>query len=142
MEHNSNPKHILLIDRQDYWRKLSAQALKAAGFSVQDLGSYEVTAIDRLTGQKAPDLIILGCADIDSDELGVISHILKRQKHRLLVLSNSLPWQTMRALFLAGANDVVDKTYDPNHLVDIVEQALLSTLPRDSYQATKQRRGI
>lgn len=139
MEHNSNPKHILLIDCQNYWRERSAQALQDAGFSVQTVNTYQVTVIDKLIGQKIPDLIILGCADIGSDELEVISHILQQQKHRLLVLSNSLPWQTMRALFLAGANDVVDKTYDPNRLVDIVKQVFVSTLPRDSYQAAKQK---
>lgn len=142
MEHNSHPKHILLIDGQNYWREHSAQALQEAGFSVQTVNTYKVTVIDRLTAQKTPDLIVLGCADISSHELEVISHILKKQRHQLLVLSNSLPWQTMRALFLAGANDVADKTYDPNRLVDIVEQALRSTFPRDSYQAMQQRRDL
>jgi DNA-binding NtrC family response regulator len=126
-------KRLLIIDKQEYWRELSEKALRLAGFTVEVRDSYEWGA----PGEQF-DLIILGCAEIKRDEQKLIARILESGQH-LLVLCTSLPWVVMRSLFLAGADDVASKPYDPERLTDIVQQALVTITPSDSYRATKQR---
>ena len=38
-------------------------------------------------------------------------------------------------MFLAGADDVADKPYDPGKLLNTVDEVFKSRVPRDSYQA-------
>ena len=118
---NGQAGNILIIDRQEYWRRLSAHTLREAGFEVievDDYGEEWRTVVDDI----APiDLIILGCVAIGDEERQLIEEILQ-QHHRLLVFCTSLPWRVMRALFLLGAEDVADKTYDPRQLLETVEE--------------------
>jgi DNA-binding NtrC family response regulator len=130
-------KWILIIDRQDYWRELSVRAFREIGHSIRALDNYEYPPRDGHFRDEVPDLVILGCASIGPEEQELIGHILEH-KHHLLVLCTSLPWRVMRALFIAGADDVADKPYDPARLINIVEPMLESTLPSDSYRAAKQ----
>jgi DNA-binding NtrC family response regulator len=120
-----SPKQILLIDQQASWRERSAQALTQAGFEVLTLDQYELPheLIDK--PGHSPDLVILGCASVGQAEQELIGAVL-RQRWHLLVLSTSLPWQVMRALFRVGADDVADKPYKPELLVSTVNQALES----------------
>ena len=90
------------------------------------LGSYDYTPETAYFSESRPDLIILGCPRIKFEERELIDKVLADHGH-LIVLCASLPWGDMRALFLAGADDVVDdKPYDPARLVSIVEDALAS----------------
>ena len=91
-------KHILVIDRQNYWRELSVRALTEAGFSVRSLDNYDYPPSNGHLEAYEPDLVVLGCASIGPDEQKVMANILEH-KHHLLVLSTSLPWSVMRALF-------------------------------------------
>jgi DNA-binding response OmpR family regulator len=127
-------KHVVVIDRQDFWRGLSEEALRGEGFSVQVLDNYDYPPPGGYAGERPPDLVILGCASIKRDERKLIQRVLEAHQH-LLVLCVSLPWPVMRSVFLAGADDVTDKTYDPARLVELVKDALGSLTPRDSYQA-------
>jgi DNA-binding response OmpR family regulator len=115
--------NILIIDRQEYWRRLSARTLRAAGFEVVEVDDYSEewkTVVDSI----APiDLIILGCVTVGDEERQLIEDILQH-RHRLLVFCTSLPWRVMRSLFLLGAEDVTDKTYDPRQLLETVEELL------------------
>lgn len=138
MKNNEKKKRLLIIDKQEYWRVLSEKSLRGAGFTVEVQDSYNWVAPDEDAADKQFDLIILGCAQIKRDEQKLISRILKSGQH-LLVLCTSLPWMVMRSLFLAGADDVASKPYDPERLTDIVQQALVTITPSDSYRATKQR---
>ena len=127
-------KRILLIDRQLYWREISAHALKSVGFIVCTLDTYNyLLPQDCLKGED-PDLVVLGCVRIGGEEQRLIAQILAR-KHHLLVLCASLPWQVMRSLFLQGVDDIVDKPHDPADVVNFVNQALESTVTDNSYQA-------
>lgn len=118
-------RSILLIDKQDSWRERSARALTRAGFAVETLDRYSLPP-DLLRGERpGPTLMVLGCASVGSEELELIGQILRHRWH-LLVLSTSLPWHTMRALFRDGADDVTDKPYDADLLVTTVNQALES----------------
>jgi DNA-binding response OmpR family regulator len=119
-------KRILLVDCQQYWRERSKQALEEAGFEVEVLSHYDYTPRE---GGAPPDLVILGCASIGENEQRLIGHLLANKLH-LLVLCTSLPWRVMRALFLAGADDVAEKPYDPSHLLSAVQHAFKSITPR------------
>lgn len=129
MKHKPPPKHILIVDEQEYWRNLSARALRAAGFSVQTRSDYTLIPANEYVSDE-PDLVILGCASIGHREHQFIAQILDAKYH-LLVLCTSLPLQAMRSVFLAGADDVGDKPYDPERLVTNVEQALELISTRD-----------
>jgi DNA-binding NtrC family response regulator len=135
-----NSKRILLIDHQLYWREISAQALRSAGFIVCTLDTYNYSPPHDCLKGEDPDLVVFGCVHIGSEEQRLIAQILSH-KHHLLVLSVSLPWQVMRSLFLQGVDDIVDKPYNPAYLINIVNQTLESTLSRNSYQAV-ERHGV
>jgi DNA-binding response OmpR family regulator len=138
MQNNPRPKRVLIIDVLDYWRQLSVKALEKAGFSAHTLSSYDYPPSASQTQEEIPDLVILGCAHISPEEKQLIKRVLKREQ-RLLVLSTSLSTKVMRTLFLAGVDDVVNKPYDPDRLVSIVEQALQSTSVLNSYQSVCKR---
>jgi|SRR5215469_11000805 len=137
MNFSSKPKCILVIDHQAYWREISSSALKSVGFLVCTLDTYNYALpLDCFQGQN-PDMVVLGCAHIGPEEQKLITQILTH-KHHLLVLSAHLPWQVMRSLFLQGVVDTADKPDDSISLINIVNQALASTAPRNYYQAVER----
>jgi DNA-binding response OmpR family regulator len=125
-------KRILLVDRQEYWRGISAKALEDKGFQVRVLSSYDYSTETAYFDQEPPDLVILGCASVKREERDFIEQVLADGPH-LLVLCASLPWRDARSVFLAGADDVTDKPYDPEQLVSTVEHVLRSKVLRDSF---------
>lgn len=127
--YHSPKKAILLIDKQHSWRERSAHALELAGFTVEALDSYRLPEELLYHDRQRPDLVVLGCASVGPEEQSLINEVLLQQWH-LLVLSTSLPWHTMRALFRVGANDVTDKPYDADVLVTTVNEALESISER------------
>jgi DNA-binding NtrC family response regulator len=127
--YHQSKKTILLIDKQNSWRERSAHALRLAGFAVEALDTYTLPEALLHHDDHRPDLVVLGCASVGPEEQSLINEVLLQQWH-LLVLSTSLPWHTMRALFRVGANDVTDKPYDADLLVTTVNQALESIAER------------
>jgi DNA-binding response OmpR family regulator len=127
-------RRILIIDRQPYWRDKASGALEAQGARVHVLGSYDYVPETAYFNGEPPDLVILGCSSIKHEERALMSEVLADKRH-LVVLCASLPWADMRALFLAGADDVMDKPYDSNRLVGIVANAFTSIAIRDGSQA-------
>ena len=140
MKPDSHNKHILLIDHQPYWREISTNALQKFGFAVDTHDTHNYLSSPKFEEDKNPDLIVLGCTHIGTEEQQLIDDVLNR-KHHLLVMCTSLPWQTMRDLFLKGVDDILDKPYNPAKLVEIVNEALEITPPRNQYQAV-ERSGI
>jgi len=132
-----NQKDILLIDHQPYWREFSSQALQAVGFCVHTLGSYKQKPLRKSLKKSKPRLIVLGCSQIGDEEQRLIRMILDRKQH-LLVLSTFLSLRIMRALFLQGVDDIIDKPYNAEHLVQLVNEVLANTAPRNSYQAVER----
>lgn len=128
-------KHILVIDHQSSWRALSTQALRKAGFSVEECASY----FDQPYLETYPDLIILGCARVGSEEQQLITQLLK-EKHHLLVLSAYLPISVMRALYMQGVDDIVDKPYSSNLLVNIVHELFATITQHTSNTLAEERR--
>jgi DNA-binding response OmpR family regulator len=113
---------IVVIDHQAYWLGLSATALTDEGFSIYVHSHYDYPPPEIANGEK-PDLVILGCPAIREQEQQLIESVLAHD-HNLLVLCTSLSMPAMRSLFLGGASDVADKTFDPNRLVAVVKQTL------------------
>lgn len=121
--------NILIIDRQEYWRRLSARTLREAGFEVVEVDNYSEEWRAVVDSIGPIDLIILGCVTVGDEEKQLIGDILQ-YRHRLLVFCASLPWRVMRSLFLLGAEDVADKTYDPHQLLETVGELLDTDEPR------------
>lgn len=117
-------KHVLIIDRQPLWRDRAAVALDGRGFLVRALADYNYTRETAYFKDTPPDLVLLGCSSIKHEERELINKVLEDRRH-LIVLCASLPWNDMRAVFLAGADDVDDKPYDSERLVGIVEDAFV-----------------
>jgi DNA-binding NtrC family response regulator len=137
MNSYSQHKRILLIDHQSYWREFSRQALQSAGLYVHSFSTYNQKPLQKWIKGEKPDLIILGCVRIGDEERRLIRLVLDHRQH-LLVLSASLPLRIMRALFLMGVDDIVDKTYDAKYLVQIVDEVLASAVPCNGYQAVER----
>lgn len=131
-------KNILIVDRQEYWRGLSAKALEDKGFEVRVLSTYDYSPETAYFDHRPPDLVILGCASVKREERDFVERVLGDGPH-LLVLCASLPWRDARSVFLAGADDVTDKPYDPAQLVTTVEEVLKSKAVRDSFQAVERK---
>ena len=87
---------------------------------------------------QTPDLIIVGCAQIDKEERVLIEQLLAAQYH-LLVVSTFLPGQVMRSLFLQGVDDVADKPYTSTSLIAIVQDTLQSIRARNLFGKPKVR---
>jgi DNA-binding response OmpR family regulator len=131
-------KRILIIDRQKYWREMLAETLAEGDSQVALLDNYEyqVGGI-YFAGEHTPDLVILGCVRVGMEERELIRRILADKLH-LMVFSSLLPWEEMRELFSEGADDVADKSYDPDRLISAVED-VLNAQQGDSYQRAGEK---
>lgn len=131
-----NPS-IFVIDRQEYWRELAAQTLRASGYTVVTLATFEEAWSQHLDQQDS-SLVLLGCTNVEVEERLLIARLLSYQQH-VIVLATFLPAQIMRALFLRGVEDAADKTYDPADLVNLVEQALQRITSRKSSRLSPEK---
>jgi DNA-binding response OmpR family regulator len=134
IESTAEVKRVVVIDRQEYWRELSTGALKERGFKVKSLSTYDYSPETAYFDGEPPDLVVLGCASIKREEREFIEEVLADEVH-LLVFCASLPWREARLVFLAGADDVADKPYNPAQLLNTVDEVFKRKVPRDSYQA-------
>jgi DNA-binding response OmpR family regulator len=133
-ESTAEVKRVLVVDRQEYWRGRSTEALKERGFIVKPLSTYDYSPETAYFDGEPPDLVVLGCASIKREERDFIHSVLADGPH-LLVFCASLPWRDARSVFLAGADDVTDKPYDLDRLLNTVDDVFKRRVPRDSYQA-------
>lgn len=139
MNDGFDSRHILIIDQQGRWRKMSSKSLENAGHTVDTISDY-AEAIDLDLRPALPDLTILGCPIIGYEENELIARLLETG-HNLVVLCSSLPQHLMRTLFLAGAEDVVDKPQQAEHIVTVVNEALENLTQNDSYHAPGKQGG-
>jgi DNA-binding NtrC family response regulator len=140
MKIESNDQHIVLIDQQPYWRQIATEALKRVGFTVGVLDTYHYPPPQHDLESGTPDLVVLGCSRIGTEEQQLIEKVLS-QKHHLLVLCTSFSWQTVRTLFLQGVDDILDKPYNPMKLVKIVNHTLEATI-YSSQHTGAERKGV
>jgi DNA-binding response OmpR family regulator len=131
-------KRILIIDRQKYWREMVADTLSEADSQIALLDTYDYQGkANYFAGEKIPDLVILGCVRIGGEERELIHRILADGLH-LMIFSTLLPWEEMRHLFHEGADDVADKTYDQERLINAVE-GVFNARQGDSYQRAEEK---
>lgn len=126
----TDPSELLVIDKLEHWRKLSHSTLKLAGFKVRVLDSYDCPLIPELKNGSL-DLIILGCAGIGPEELQFIERV-RVNRLRILVLCTSLRMRVMRLLFLRGVDDVAEKPFDSNQLLDVVDHSIQNIAARSA----------
>lgn len=138
MSYSFKNKRILVIDRQEYWREMVADTLGKAYSQIALLDTYNYQGkANYFAGAKVPDLVILGCVRIGEEERELIHRILADGLH-LMIFSTLLPWEEMRHLFHEGADDVADKTYDHERLINAVE-GVLNAQQGDSYQRAGEK---
>ena len=131
-------KRILIIDRQRYWRELLAGTLAEVDSQVTLLDDYDYrTEATYFESGKPPDLVIIGCVRIGPEERELFHRILEDGLH-LMVFSTLLPTDEMRELFREGAEDVTDKTYDRDRLVNAVE-GVFNAWEGDSYRRAEKK---
>lgn len=131
-------QRIWLIDRREHWRKRILCALRGAGFDARTWPSYEYPPPDAPVGQ-VPDLIVVSGTRIGEEEEALARRILELG-HPLLVVSGHVPIPLMRAIFRAGARDVVETPPDQEQMVNLVEQSLVQGLPLSSYELVAKER--
>ncbi len=129
---------LLIIDHQTYWHSFAANVLQVAGYRVQTLEAYEDVLPELEKGQTF-NLVILGCADVAVPERLLITHLLAQHLH-LIVLANILTSAMIRALFLQGVDDAVEKTHDGARLLSYVNQAIERIAWREQHQFSEKRR--
>lgn len=110
---------IFIFDKHKPWREFSRQVLKTAGFIVKEFSSYEKF---RIVQPNVPDLVIVGFAKATSTEIELIKKV-RRSNVPLLALSSFLSGNEMRILFLAGADDVAEKPFNQQSLVNAVSES-------------------
>jgi DNA-binding response OmpR family regulator len=129
-------KHIIVIDAQRYWRELATSTLRNQGFRVYDLATYSSFPTSQCFPEERPDLVVLGCATIGPGEKDLIAKI-QQQHYPLLVLCTILSGELIRSLFLQKVNDIAEKSYHPDQLIQTVRRALPESVPIDSRQVSQ-----
>jgi FixJ family two-component response regulator len=129
---------IWLIDRRDHWRERTLCTLLGAGFDARAWSSYEYPPSNIPPGQ-VPSLVIVSGTRIGEEEDALAQRILEFD-HPLLVVSGRVPIELMRAIFRAGARDVVETPPNQEQMVTLVEQSLLHGLPVSSYELVAKER--
>jgi|SRR5947207_9911834 len=129
---------LLIIDHQTYWHTFAANTLQIAGYHVQTLEAYEDVWAELEKGQTF-NLVILGCTDVAVPERRLITRLLTQDLH-LIVLANTLTSAMIRALFLQGVDDAVEKTYDSTHLLTYVDQAIERIIWRKQQQFSTKKK--
>jgi DNA-binding response OmpR family regulator len=122
----SEPRCVVLIERQDFWRRRCASALQERGYSVLQFATYDVEG--RLPSPAATDLVVLGCTTVGPAEVCLIGEIRRLREPVLLVCTLAEP-RAVRAGFTAGAGDVVERCYDAAGMVATVDRALAAAPP-------------
>lgn len=138
MRNHVDRRRLLVIDQDDRWRARLADALRALGFEVDTLGKLEYPRWKTKKPTTYYDLVILGCQNVTDYEWELIHELVEERRH-LLVLPAIASSALMRKLFLAGVDDVADKSYDMSRITGYVLQTLDDITPRDSYELVRQR---
>lgn len=127
-------KLIWLIDHHEPWRHFSEMALKKAGYRVWSFSDYHYPPRGFSSQRDGPDLIIVGNGETQRDFV----ERLVRAGHHVVVLA-ALPFShpEMRCMFRVGAEDVVQKPYDPSSLLDIVKSNLENIERASSYRIAR-----
>lgn len=112
-------RQIFIIEKYSAWREFSGKTLRLAGYCVKEFSNYNDFEI---ISPNEPDLVIIGFAKASQIEIELIKKLHQNKIHQL-VLSSFLPWDEMRILFLAGADDVAEKPFSSENLLKTVSES-------------------
>ena len=137
MKPKCRSKQILVIDHNDHWRDFSVRTLQQAGFSIHAVDHYDFPSAKKQI-RVTPDLVILGCASVRSEEHELIKYVLDQDIPLIILSTSQLSRKLTRELFLQGVEDISEKSYDPDQLPIMVKQILDSLLALNSYQSAER----
>jgi len=131
-------EHILIIDTRDDWLSLAEDALSRAGYQVTTARSIqEAKRILDANGDHF-DLILADQKVADAD-IGVLHDVIwaepDRRRRVVVVFPSEPKLIKMRTHFRLGAFDCVDKQYERDKLVALVQEIFghpFSPQPRQS----------
>jgi DNA-binding response OmpR family regulator len=129
---------VLIVDREPYWLDFSKGVLRRKGYRVVTASSHDELVTALQAGK--PDLLLLGFAAIGDAERKLIGDVLQTTGDpHVLVLSTSLPLETVRDLFVLGASDVTNKPFAERELLRLIENHLQQQEIASSYREMKER---
>jgi len=117
---NTNRCRVLLIDPDAYWIKFALDTLKRRGISAQ--GTTDLDKIGRafrLIHGPQLTLVNLEFAENSPDQLRRLAQ--SGDRHVVVLFPTSLTPYEMSRVFKLGVYDCVDKPYDAQSLVRLVE---------------------
>jgi hypothetical protein len=97
---------------------------------VRDLETYTSFSIPQCFQGERPDLVVLGCATVGPSEKELIARI-QHLHYPLLVLCTILSGELIRSLFLQKVDDIAEKPYHPDQLIQTVCRAIPESVPSD-----------
>lgn len=101
------------------------EELRDAGFSARVHAGYDYSFPGNAFDGKPPDLVILCCKEIESDELGFIKSLL-RHDCLLVVSCAALERGNSHPIVLANAYVPVGESPNAANLIELVEEAFLN----------------
>lgn len=121
---------LLLISRDKFWLEKSRETLMYRDqWSVHLHHLHRSTDLQKLLDEVQPELTILYCSQMSSDEYNLIQSILTKSL-RVVVQCPDLPWGDMRRLFLHGVSDATDDPTNPNALFELIDNSIAEdTIP-------------
>ena len=108
---------LWIVDHQDFWRTLSVDALRSAGFFIQDYKEY--SEVLSASYNSKPDLVLLGCITSQAEERDLLQK-LARRGWLVVVFASSLSVADLRDFFHAGAVNVVERPRSAEELLSVV----------------------
>lgn len=120
-EKRESKGQILLIDHDEEWLRSAQSMLEALGYAIQTArNTMEALAL----GDKAYDLVLMNWVQADQEQV-FLRRLARPESNNPRCVVVMFPIQQlperMRAVFKAGAYDCVDKPFDPEELVKLVE---------------------
>ncbi len=124
MPQSDKRQYVWVLDRLSHRRLRVARDLEAAGYRVEQSGSYDV-----FPNGAVPDLVVLGCARVGPEERALVARFVEWAVP-IVVTSSHLSEEESRGLFHLGARDVGPRPQSVGDVLEIVSKALASVLRR------------
>ncbi|CAN5341826.1 hypothetical protein BH10BAC1_BH10BAC1_12040 [soil metagenome] len=116
-------KEFFIVDTSGFWSDFSYCSLTSTGCKIKKYTSYKYLKVTLNKFKEKPDLIIIGCSKPNIEEIELVE-FLHHNNFRQIVLCSFLSWDEMRELFLAGADDVTEKPFDSEELIETIKESL------------------
>jgi DNA-binding NtrC family response regulator len=119
----SPTRHVLIVDDEALIRWSMAETLGQAGWDVSEAGTAK-EALQRLSAEPAPDVILLDFRLPDSNDLKFLERIRRMVPASAVVMMTAFGTPGMQAGALElGAHRVLSKPVEMRDLVSLVQAA-------------------